>query len=960
MMKKLLCTLSLILGFSASTIAQIPKQLEYKYDQLSWENENLIKVKAVDDLLILEDLQFLAQGLFNALKSSYGTQFDLMADQITSTNNVRNFWQLAEEPRIPISNEPTSRFDGPERFFDQLTRSQRQINNMLIQLEDSNKTFIYQARDLTSAMNANLHFLRGLSKSYQALIYDQGAVLEEYIEGEISFNPLDRSIVFQSGYEDLNEAISIAESLADEDYEWLLLDSNYAIDRANFIKMVHSFAAKVLISFPKNKMESYSANQVLQHAEAGLDSSFPHIIFNTINSNGTFADYYSDWSNFLVSCNNGLFDLSNCSGYLPIDVKAMHLLNDDYPSSYPRENAKGSTADYPENTSNDPRLAYFQYTTNAGFLNSSRDPELFSNYFSIRGYSENDWWKESNPVIHISNAELQYIKAEAYAKLGNLSKVNEVLQASPYGTLAADFSPDLPSVQSGYFDADGYAFNGPTTTLDDVTNVLHKEYSIEIGTFTSIGTHWFFMRRNGLLQELSAELWPIPYERFSISPYTFGGLKLGSPHEDAWHESYYLPKVENLEVLIQSKSAILTWDAYDYRKEITTIYVSDEAEETEFFLDANANTVTINGLDNNTTYSFDVVVFNDTQESKDNEVSFTPNLFGAPTTLTFDTQEEDVVQNQSIATSLQITNYEENEITVSSIDISLQNEDEFVYENYLDFYSLNENSFTVQSGETREVILNLRSPLWGSLPTVELNFNNFASEFKVLVQPPNIDLDKEPTTNQNYWYSAPDSIAFGDVEEGVKDSAWISLKNMNIRSMIIDTLYIDSFDDDGNSFPSPVFSFKHKPDSVIIKPFDTYNNWLYAEPSVDIPHIANAYWGPRYWGSSIIGRYTVNNGERMISSVKFEEIPELYELSQNYPNPFNPSTNIRFSIPQASDVQLEVFNLLGQKVQTLVSGKLNAGMHTVNFDASSLSSGVYLYRIRAGNFVQTKRMLLIK
>ena len=98
----------------------------------------------------------------------------------------------------------------------------------------------------------------------------------------------------------------------------------------------------------------------------------------------------------------------------------------------------------------------------------------------------------------------------------------------------------------------------------------------------------------------------------------------------------------------------------------------------------------------------------------------------------------------------------------------------------------------------------------------------------------------------------------------------------------------------------------------------------------------------------------------MISSVKFEEIPELYELSQNYPNPFNPSTNIQFSIPQASDVQLEVFNLLGQKVQTLVSGKLNAGMHTVNFDASSLSSGVYLYRIRAGNFVQTKRMLLIK
>ncbi|MBO6620979.1 MAG: S8 family serine peptidase [Balneola sp.] len=90
------------------------------------------------------------------------------------------------------------------------------------------------------------------------------------------------------------------------------------------------------------------------------------------------------------------------------------------------------------------------------------------------------------------------------------------------------------------------------------------------------------------------------------------------------------------------------------------------------------------------------------------------------------------------------------------------------------------------------------------------------------------------------------------------------------------------------------------------------------------------------------------------------ELPSAVELDQNYPNPFNPSTSIRFGLPEAGVVQLEVFNALGQKVAELVNGRKTAGWHTISFDASQLASGIYIYRITSGNFVKTNRMLLIK
>jgi hypothetical protein len=81
---------------------------------------------------------------------------------------------------------------------------------------------------------------------------------------------------------------------------------------------------------------------------------------------------------------------------------------------------------------------------------------------------------------------------------------------------------------------------------------------------------------------------------------------------------------------------------------------------------------------------------------------------------------------------------------------------------------------------------------------------------------------------------------------------------------------------------------------------------------------------------------------------------------QNYPNPFNPSTTIRYGLPNRSHVSLTVFNTLGQQVSQLVNGEQEAGYHEVNFDASGLSSGVYLYRMQAGSYVETRKLLLVR
>ncbi len=88
--------------------------------------------------------------------------------------------------------------------------------------------------------------------------------------------------------------------------------------------------------------------------------------------------------------------------------------------------------------------------------------------------------------------------------------------------------------------------------------------------------------------------------------------------------------------------------------------------------------------------------------------------------------------------------------------------------------------------------------------------------------------------------------------------------------------------------------------------------------------------------------------------------PDSYALNANYPNPFNPSTNIQFSTPEQSFVELKVFDILGNEVANLVKQDMEPGNYSVVFNGSNLASGIYLYRLVSGNFFDTKKMMLIK
>ncbi len=106
--------------------------------------------------------------------------------------------------------------------------------------------------------------------------------------------------------------------------------------------------------------------------------------------------------------------------------------------------------------------------------------------------------------------------------------------------------------------------------------------------------------------------------------------------------------------------------------------------------------------------------------------------------------------------------------------------------------------------------------------------------------------------------------------------------------------------------------------------------------------------------------FAVLSSELPTSVTEAEELPDAFRLAQNYPNPFNPSTRIRYDLPESAQVRLEIYNLLGERVATLVDARQEAGSHQVAFEAGHLASGVYLYRLQAGDFVRTKKLTLIR
>ena len=103
-----------------------------------------------------------------------------------------------------------------------------------------------------------------------------------------------------------------------------------------------------------------------------------------------------------------------------------------------------------------------------------------------------------------------------------------------------------------------------------------------------------------------------------------------------------------------------------------------------------------------------------------------------------------------------------------------------------------------------------------------------------------------------------------------------------------------------------------------------------------------------------------DNGLFVVSSLSQVIIPETYSLSTAYPNPFNPTTTLSFAIPIESEVFLSVYNLQGREVSTLIDANMDAGYHSIVWDANSYASGMYFVKMHAGNYISTQKLMLVK
>ncbi|MFV1885214.1 MAG: PQQ-dependent sugar dehydrogenase [Balneola sp.] len=138
-----------------------------------------------------------------------------------------------------------------------------------------------------------------------------------------------------------------------------------------------------------------------------------------------------------------------------------------------------------------------------------------------------------------------------------------------------------------------------------------------------------------------------------------------------------------------------------------------------------------------------------------------------------------------------------------------------------------------------------------------------------------------------------------------------------------------------------------------------YNNGFPDRPrDIEVDELGRVYLA--MFGTGGTDRILRLENQHFTSVERSSSSPYSIFLSENYPNPFNPTTRISFELPQAELVQLKVYNMLGQEVASLIDGRMNSGSHSVNFDAGTLPSGVYIYRLVAGNQSIVKKMMLIK
>ncbi len=227
------------------------------------------------------------------------------------------------------------------------------------------------------------------------------------------------------------------------------------------------------------------------------------------------------------------------------------------------------------------------------------------------------------------------------------------------------------------------------------------------------------------------------------------------------------------------------------------------------------------------------------------------------------------------------------------------------------------------------------------------------------------DNDTYPYLTEGSWYMAGDPQFTED--NGLMTNMVDSLIKWSVAAVPADNDYImHIWRSEENPATIENFTFPDWPVNADL----SYSNSTYLNGGIGGYPLGDLNWFPEEKASWLAQRdaertaienalesgTTLTSNERAATSV-----PKLFELNQNYPNPFNPTTEISYELSQSANVEIAIYNSLGKKVATLVNNRFQqAGTHSVSFDATGLSSGTYFYTLRAGDFVQSKTMTLIK
>lgn len=479
------------------------------------------------------DVQNLLAGstadVFFTITDVYGVHMNGLSDQMTSTNAFFSFWDFAEEPRLRLNNRTT--YADADVFYEPWSEFNSGVstaNTIIQQIEIDGQTLVVDGVDVSQKMLASAYFLRGVSRGYLGMIYDQGYIVNPDTD-LTQLETVSYTELINAGLADIEQAMTLAEGAAD--FTWDYLPTGDSWNLQQFKVIANSLAARIAAGEARTASEAASMdwNRVLTYANAGLGgpnaADGGALLDFTATGVGPFVFYnnLADWSGFLIA---GGIDTG--AGYLPTDLKVIKLLDNSYPANYPAAPEVLAPAE-----SEDPRIGYYVYTENFGFLNPTRNRSIFTNYWSMRMYGGNNWGQTGQPVVYMTSSEIEYLRAEANLMSGNAAEAATLLNNSPYGTGLTTFSIDLPAVQNGYIPAEEQAMSGGNTITPDASvaefqRALLTEYSVELYMIAGIGTEWFFMRRHDMLQAGTALHYPIPGQELEItgaSYYTFGGAE---------------------------------------------------------------------------------------------------------------------------------------------------------------------------------------------------------------------------------------------------------------------------------------------------------------------------------------------------------------------------------------------------------------------------------------------------